>query len=159
MHSYGGMVGTEAVVESLSKKSRSAKGEKGSVVQLLYKCELMLQKGQSSNTTRWCATAVYYCRGISLQPLQASRTKTFQDDGTCSMLDPKARFYQDLPPAEAERWESLLRPHPAIAQLTPLTNEAFRYVPSTYLYCENDAALPIFVQKDMVEKTGVEVKG
>jgi len=74
------------------------------------------------------------------------------------MLDSKGRFYNDLSSAEADHWVSLLKPHPAIAQMTELTNEGFRYVPCTYLYCENDGGLPIFVQKDMVEKIGVEVE-
>jgi len=50
MHSYGGMVGTEAVTESLSRKWRSEKGEQGGVVKLLYMCAFLLRKGQSLAT-------------------------------------------------------------------------------------------------------------
>jgi len=142
MHSYGGMIGTEAVTESLSKKSRSSNREKGGVVQLLYMSAFVLHKGQ-------CLAAPL---GGELPPFIP-----VEEDGTCNMLDPKGHFYNDLSPAEAEHWASLLRPCPAISYLMPLTNEAWRYVPSTYLYCENDAALSILVQRDMVEKTGIEV--
>lgn len=73
------------------------------------------------------------------------------------MLEPERRFYNDLPPTEQEHWVSLLRPHPAIAQLTPLTNVCYKYVPSTYLFCEKDEALPLEIQKGMVDSVAGEV--
>jgi hypothetical protein len=67
------------------------------------------------------------------------------------MLDPQHRFYQDLPPAEQDHWSSELRPHPAVAQLTPIDNLGYKYVSTTYLLCENDQGLPVQVQRDMVK--------
>ena len=50
MHSYGGMVGTEAVTEEFSKTYREKKGLKGGVVKLLYMCAFLLHKGESLAT-------------------------------------------------------------------------------------------------------------
>ncbi len=74
------------------------------------------------------------------------------------MLDPSRRFYNDLPPSEQAHWLSQLRPHCASAQLTPLTRAAYRYIPTWYLLCENDQALPLEVQKMMIQETGVDIK-
>lgn len=74
------------------------------------------------------------------------------------MLNPQQRFYNDLSPTEQEHWTSLLKPHPAVAQTTALTNEAYRYVSTSYLLCENDQALPIFVQEEFVKNAGVELQ-
>ena len=50
MHSYGGVVGTEAVHESFGKKHREAKGLIGGVIRLLYLCAFVLREGASLAT-------------------------------------------------------------------------------------------------------------
>ena len=47
LHSYGGMVGTEAVTEELTKKVREANGKQGGVVRLLYIMAYALPVGSS----------------------------------------------------------------------------------------------------------------
>ena len=47
MHSYGGHVGSQAVDESLGKKTRSAKGLRGGVVHLVYMSAFVLSVGES----------------------------------------------------------------------------------------------------------------
>ncbi len=47
MHSYGGVVGTEAVDETLGAKQRQIKGLSGGVTQLLYLCAFLLSEGNS----------------------------------------------------------------------------------------------------------------
>lgn len=77
------------------------------------------------------------------------------------MLEPERRFYNDLSKQEQDHWISELKPHPSIAQLTPITYTAYSYHPSWYLYCENDQALPVEVQKMMVagvSNAGVDFK-
>ncbi|MCJ1248841.1 hypothetical protein MMC30_006062 [Trapelia coarctata] len=74
------------------------------------------------------------------------------------MLEPERRFYNDLSKQEQDRWTSELRPHPAVAQLTPLTYVAYRHHPVYYLYCENDEALPVELQKMVVANTGIAFK-
>ena len=74
------------------------------------------------------------------------------------MQEPERRFYNDLPKQEQDHWVSELKPHPAIAQLTPLTYAAYKKHPVSYLYCTNDEALPLSVQQMMVAGCGVEVQ-
>ena len=52
LHSYGGIVGTEAVHESLGKHARHGKGLSGGVVALLYMTAFVLAKGGSLASAR-----------------------------------------------------------------------------------------------------------
>ena len=47
MHSYGGVIGTQAVDEQLGKKARAAKELKGGVTNLVYLCAFILPNGDS----------------------------------------------------------------------------------------------------------------
>ena len=67
------------------------------------------------------------------------------------MLDPGKMFYNDLPAAEVQRNIDLLRDCPAMVQLTPQTNPAYLYLPTDYVFCEQDNAVPLGMQKWMVE--------
>jgi pimeloyl-ACP methyl ester carboxylesterase len=84
-----------------------------------------------------------------------------QEKGMCLMSDPERRFYNDLLVDEKAFWSSELRLCPAIAQTTPITYAAYLQHPVTYIFCENDEALPIDVQHTMVEKvskgTGISI--
>ena len=72
------------------------------------------------------------------------------------MEEPERRFYNDLSQPAKDHWVSELREAPAIAQLTPLTYVAYKYHPVTYLYCENDEAIPLELQKKMVVDSGLD---
>ena len=47
MHSYGGIVGTQAADESFSEASRESQGLEGGVILLLYMCAFLLPLGDS----------------------------------------------------------------------------------------------------------------
>jgi hypothetical protein len=74
----------------------------------------------------------------------------------CVMLEPERRFYNDLPEEEQKHWTSELKPCPAIAQMTPLSQVAYLHHPTTYLFCENDQALPFEIQDMIVRKAREE---
>ncbi|CZR54964.1 uncharacterized protein PAC_04849 [Phialocephala subalpina] len=144
LHSYSGVVGTQAVTEEFSKAAREKRGLEGGVIRLLFMAGFVLKHGMSLGSAF----------GGGLPPFVP-----VEEDGSCNMLEPARRFYNDLPSSEQEHWVSLLRPHPAIAQLTPLTNVGHKYVPSTYLLCEKYEALPLEVQRGMVDSVSGEVYG
>lgn len=50
MHSYGGVVGSQSVLESWSKQLRESKGRPGGVLHLLYMCAFVLPLGASLTT-------------------------------------------------------------------------------------------------------------
>jgi hypothetical protein len=51
MHSYGGMVGTQAIDASFSKIAREKEGKAGGVLGLLYMCAFIVQEGQNLVTS------------------------------------------------------------------------------------------------------------
>lgn len=51
MHSYGGVLGSEAVLEEYGKKARGEKGLEGGVTRLLYLAAFVLPVGASLTTT------------------------------------------------------------------------------------------------------------
>ncbi len=68
------------------------------------------------------------------------------------MHDPGLRFYNDLDAAAQQKWINELVLVPRATNYDPITHAAYIYHPVTYLFCEKDEALPIFVQKMMVDK-------
>jgi hypothetical protein len=79
----------------------------------------------------------------------------------CTMENPEHRFYSDLAAEEQKKWVGMLVPNALHTQTTPVDYAAYFYHPVTYLFCEGDKALPVGMQKHMVEKVralGVEVK-
>lgn len=144
MHSYGGVVGTDALYD-LSLQDRGKSGKIGGVRRLLYMCAFIPRKGES--------LAGIFGGGLPpwLEP---------KDDGLIHIHDPKMHFYNDLLPDDAKKFAAQLVVHPTSAQWTGVTHEAFREIPVTYLLCENDQGLPLEVQKMMcarVEASGVKV--
>lgn len=74
--------------------------------------------------------------------------------------DPAPCFFNDLPPEEAAAWAKKLVVHPKSAQFDPISHEAYRSSPATYIVCEQDAALIPMVQEMMIEnvrKAGVDI--
>ncbi|MCJ1319209.1 hypothetical protein MMC15_004544 [Xylographa vitiligo] len=169
MHSYGGVVGTQAVDESLGKRARQNKGLAGGVVHLLYLSAFILQLGDSLRSVLGQDLPPFVKVEVR-QLFLASPFKSYlfqvltklifsnfqlQEDGTCNMMEPERRFYNDLPQQQQQRWVSELKPHPVVTQLTPISYAAYMHYPVTYLYCENDQALPLKVQKMMVARSGL----
>lgn len=74
------------------------------------------------------------------------------------MQEPERRFYNDLPKEAQDHWVSELKPHPANAQLSPLTYTAYKKHAVSYLYCTDDEALPFSVQEMMVAGCGLDVR-
>jgi pimeloyl-ACP methyl ester carboxylesterase len=83
-----------------------------------------------------------------------------QDD-TLRPADPTAVFHQDLKPEMAQLALDMMVWHSGKAQNTPIETvwrtddakprkAAWRTIPTSYLYCEGDAAIPLFVQEMMV---------
>ncbi|OKL60817.1 hypothetical protein UA08_03815 [Talaromyces atroroseus] len=125
MHSYGGLVGNEAIPQRLSYSSRRAQGEQGGVLHLFLCTAFLLQKGQTV-----------------LSAFGESPNNDIGPDGGFAIKDGASKLFNDLSDAEAKLWESRLVPQSYRVQTTPITGTAYEYIPSTYLTCENDQAVP-----------------
>ncbi|PQE18183.1 FAD binding domain-containing protein [Rutstroemia sp. NJR-2017a BBW] len=142
MHSWGGMVGSEATKKSYSKKDRSQQGKPGGVLKLVYLCALIVPLGKS----------LMMARGDNDE---IPPWLIVQEGGLITMADPARRFYNDLSPVEQDRWLAELRPTSVLTQSAPLTHAAYQHYDSAYLFCKADEAIPLEFQKIMVEMTGV----
>ncbi|KAH9894603.1 catalytic protein [Xylariomycetidae sp. FL2044] len=140
MHSYGGLVGTEAVTKELSFKQRQSSGLSGGVVRLFYFAAFILTEGQSV-----------------LGVFGESPNNVVKPNGRFSMKNTAEILYHDLPATEAQYWGSRTIDQSYAVQTTHITNEGFRFVPSTYLVCQHDRGPPPQYQEMFGETAGSEL--
>ncbi|KAL8836171.1 MAG: hypothetical protein Q9170_003024 [Blastenia crenularia] len=85
--------------------------------------------------------AMHSYGGLAVKPfLKTSATPNA--DGRMFLIGAEQKLYNDLSQQDASLWASRTLPSSHAVQTTKLTHAAWRYVPSTYLICENDQALP-----------------
>jgi hypothetical protein len=66
-------------------------------------------------------------------------------------------FYNDLPEDEATKWTSKIQYHATGAFFTPQAYSAFKFIPSTYVICELDNAIPVAFQEMMATQPGADM--
>jgi pimeloyl-ACP methyl ester carboxylesterase len=72
--------------------------------------------------------------------------------------DPQHVFYNDCPPDVAERAAAQLLPHSRASVVQELTTAAWQTVPSTYVICERDNAIPPAAQEMMSGRAGTVLR-
>ncbi|KAJ6013218.1 hypothetical protein N7540_007809 [Penicillium herquei] len=137
VHSYGGVPGCEAI-RGLDWEARQLKGQPGGVVHLFFCCSFIVPEGKS---------LISSFGGNDLPWFDISDDRLIVNPAS-----PRETFYNDMNEVDAQRAMDALKPHSYQTFHSTLTFEAWRYVPSTYLYCLKDEAIPLFVQKMMVEE-------
>ncbi|KIW98634.1 uncharacterized protein Z519_00295 [Cladophialophora bantiana CBS 173.52] len=144
VHSYGGIVGNEAV-KGLDKASRERQGKKGGVSHIYFCCAFALPEGVSL-----------------MDALDQTPLPWFQINDTEDLVSPATpieTFYNDVD--SPERYVAMLKPHSYRAFFSKVTDPGWKYVPSTYLLCEKDEAIPPHAQRGMVEgaqKAGAQMR-
>ncbi|KAF2162486.1 hypothetical protein M409DRAFT_69081 [Zasmidium cellare ATCC 36951] len=137
VRSYSGVPGTEAV-KGLDIASRANGGLTGGVAHIFYCCSFIVQQGQSLASS---------FGGHDLPWYSVAEDKSYYTPRT-----PIHTFYNDLPIDEAKAVAAHLKPHSYQVIHSKITYAAWKGVPSTYLYCTEDNAIPLEVQKLMVEE-------
>jgi pimeloyl-ACP methyl ester carboxylesterase len=127
-HSYGGIVITEA--------SAGADG----VRHLIYLTAFMLDEGE--------ALADVAGRTPPAGQLPDADGKTMSVEG------PQGVFYNTCAPEVGEAAAARLRPHTIASFVQPVRSAGWRDVPSTYVICELDNAIPVPAQEAMAEHAG-----
>jgi pimeloyl-ACP methyl ester carboxylesterase len=159
-HSWSGIVASGAV-DGLGKEEREKNGEKGGVVKLAYISAFVPMEGVSltqafGGEPSWYDVKVYsYLVPILLHVL------TRHKEPWVTPKTPEEIFYHDLPHSEAAYWSSKLRKHSYATLSVGASSAAWRTITSTYLICEDDRAIPVFVQEAMVkacQDTGADMK-
>lgn len=141
MHSYGGLVGSDAIPENLSLQSRRRAGLAGGVCRLFFFTAVILDEGKSV-----------------LGTFGESPNNDVKPNGRYTMKETASTIYHDLPPEEARYWASKTIDQSYAVQTTPITRAAYKYIPSTYVVAEDDRALSLQYQEMFAAATGAEVK-
>ncbi|KAJ5726678.1 uncharacterized protein N7483_008035 [Penicillium malachiteum] len=141
MHSYGGQVGTNALV-GLGAEARKQQGLSGGVIKLIYFGAHALAEGQSGAK-------------------QAGREHVlpkvidFADDGSCVHLEPQTMLLgpnSGLQDGEQESFVASLGRWNGRVLAQPLQHCAWREIPVVYIHTLNDITLPLHYQTTMVEQ-------
>jgi pimeloyl-ACP methyl ester carboxylesterase len=143
VHSYGGLPGCEAI-RGLDWETRQLQGQPGGVVHLFFCCSFIVPKGKS---------LISSFGGDDLPWFEVSDDRLIVTPAT-----PRETFYNDMNEIDAKKATDALKPHSYQTFHSNLTFEAWRHVPSTYLYCLKDEAIPFPVQKMMVEEVAKGVR-
>jgi hypothetical protein len=136
VHSAGGVTGSEAT-KNLSKPERENAGKKGGVVRMVYLCAFAAPEG----------VGVYNATRGPMPWQDVTETTSFPHD-------PMYRFYHDVDPELAQQAIANLGKHSLKAKWSPATYAAWKHIPSTYLLCEADRAIPLEVQEAMIAAPG-----
>jgi Alpha/beta hydrolase family len=121
-HSYGGIPVTQAAAGA------------SNVAQIVYLAAFQLDVGDA-------------LVGAVDDPLPIGDSGTMQPPP-----DPIAMLYGDVAPDVADRAVALLVPQTVRSFNEQLTEAAWRTVPSVYLVCERDGALPVALQESMATR-------
>ncbi|TQS32867.1 hypothetical protein Golomagni_06804 [Golovinomyces magnicellulatus] len=140
MHSYGGLVGSNAIPKSLSWKERQARGKPGGVIHLFYFAAFLLEAGKSVIGT-----------------FGESPNNEIKPGGRFCIREAGAKMYSDLPDDERTYWEEKVIDQSYAVQTTELTHAAYQYIPSTYVVSENDQAVPTQYQEMFAASANAEV--
>lgn len=124
-HSYGGVPVSEGA---------------GAAAHLLYVAAFMVEPGES----------LLGLRG----GVQPDWWLTSEDGRTLLPDDPAHVFFADCPPDVAARAVARLRPQRRDVFTQELRSAAWQSVPSSYVVCERDNAIPPALQERMAERAG-----
>lgn len=141
VHSYGGMIGSEAV-RGFEKTTREKEGKKGGLVHIYFCCAFCMPVGMS---------LIDGLQGKPLPWFQITQNEKAVDPAT-----PIETFYNDV--EDPEPHVKALKTHSYQTFFTKLSYPGYKYIPRTYLVCEKDMAIPLHVQKAMIDNSGVEFR-
>ncbi|KAG8899412.1 hypothetical protein FRC01_010559 [Tulasnella sp. 417] len=141
-HSYGGAPSSEAI-KGLAKSDLQTQGKPGGVIHYVLCSAFLILEGLPSLDPEKGPLPPY---------------KVVEDGTIITTIDPITTFYNDLPRETAERYAAGLKRQSYKVFASKQTYGAWRHVPTTYLYTDNDLALPLLYQKMMVKGSGVDIK-
>ncbi|CAL5873314.1 uncharacterized protein PFLUO_LOCUS7585 [Penicillium psychrofluorescens] len=151
-HSFGGIAMSEAA-KGLGKQDREKQGLKGAVLRLVYMTAMALPKGQTHVGQIKPVTPEEEEVERQRQELQAKYGGIqIAEDGSM-VLDKDIIgqvFYSGCDPKDAQEAVDMLGSFPTGPLSVPATYSAFKEIPSTYIVCKNDRALPVSIQKRMI---------
>jgi pimeloyl-ACP methyl ester carboxylesterase len=140
MHSYGGVVGCNAV-ENLDVQSRTARGKTGGVAHLIAIAAMIYPKGYN---------VVDIAHEMNDEKILT--TMEIAEDGSSFLKDPRATCYNDTSDEEVEVVLKTLARCDVQSMEERVHFEAWRVLPLTYILAIKDAALPRYHQQCVLDK-------
>ncbi|TGO45105.1 hypothetical protein BCON_0423g00070 [Botryotinia convoluta] len=137
-HSYGGVIGSSALDTYIATLSPSTTpfSPTGLIRCLVYIAAFCLPK------------AAFLMGALNHNPLPWWSISPDSRAVTCS--DPYEIFYNDVSRNEAQKYVEMLKEHSYKTFDSPVTTEPWRHIPSTYVVCEEDKAIPLEAQLGMI---------
>lgn len=166
-HSSGG-ISMSAVAEGRDLASRTKAGKQGGIVRLIFLAAFVLPSGQSllgmlgGQPLPWMIVEVSIVSpSSSFVPQMTDEFVTHQKgdrvSGNPDML-PQVGF-NDLPPAEQEKWAKEMTHTSAALFATPAAYEPWAHgVPCSYIFTELDGGIPFPAQQGMAQLLGPGAK-
>ncbi|KAK5061084.1 hypothetical protein LTR84_007626 [Exophiala bonariae] len=137
-HSYGGLVASESA-KGHRKAERGARGLKGGIIRLIFLAAIVLPEGQSL---------------VGHQGKPPSSIIKTDEYGFMRLADPAlsgTRMYDVWPEDRAVAWASAAPMQSALSFASPVTYTAFKDIPSSYIFCEQDKVVPPAMQEQYIE--------
>ncbi|KAF2183819.1 alpha/beta-hydrolase [Zopfia rhizophila CBS 207.26] len=153
-HSWSGIVAGSALV-GLGKKQREANGEKGGVIRTAFMCSFVVPEGVSlmdvinHEIPGWWDIKVLFL--FVLNRLYIWMSDTHDKKGPYTFPNDPNIFYNDLSAEEQQKWMSKLQTHAFATKKAKSTGAAWKEIPSSYLICEDDNAIPKVAQEAMTK--------
>lgn len=127
-HSYGGLPATEAAAGAPA------------VTHLVYLAAHMIEQGESAVSS---VGGAWYPPGTRFVPLPP---------------DPRIALYADVPEDEANRAVARLTPQSTRSFEEELSQAAWKTIPSTYIICEQDQAMPLEYMEKMARRANTVLR-
>ncbi|KAJ5659417.1 hypothetical protein N7507_005868 [Penicillium longicatenatum] len=134
-HSWSG-VPVNSALDGLSKIEREQENKKGGVVRLAFISAFLAEIGESLISAFGGQAPDWHLHDVEKDTVMAA--------------DPVERFLHDVP--DGEEWAKKLGPHSWFTKRSPASSAAYLTIPSSYLLCEDDKAIPLAVQQWMIER-------
>ncbi|TDZ26195.1 hypothetical protein Cob_v001372 [Colletotrichum orbiculare MAFF 240422] len=138
VHSYGGLVGANAV-RGLGFKERAKEGKKGGVILYVYLTAFVVPAGKS----------VKEMLGGQFLPWMK-----FEETGHVYAQTPEDIFYHDVEPATQEKAIAALQHQSAPVFADVVDHEPWHTIDSCYYICTEDKAIPLPIQEAMASSLG-----
>ncbi|CEI66994.1 hypothetical protein FVEN_g9774 [Fusarium venenatum] len=137
VHSYGGLVGAEAV-KGLGYRQRAQEGKTGGVIQLVYLSAFVMPKGNS---------ILGLLGGQYLPWMRVEDDYVYADT-------PENVFYHDVDAETQSKAIAALKHQSRRVYVDTVEYEPWHDVPCFFIFCDEDRAIPLAIQQNLASMLG-----
>ena len=155
MHSYGGIIGSEAALEDLSVQHRSKQGLSGGIARLVFMSAFIILPGENVVQAQgFGAESDTHAKEANSEDMEVE----YHDDGTCRLLSAWKTSFNGLYPEEGRALNARLPVFPVEAAMAPVTRAPWANIPTTFVHGMLDRSILPPVQERMIRRA-VDAKG